>query len=225
MSTADDFELSAGAYVLGALPTSEDEAFAAHLEQCPRCADEVEQLRALPGLLSRVTLEQLEHLDDVPGGVRVPDTLLPALLREVSRRRRRRRVGLGAVAAAALVAASAGSVAVATRPGPGPSQPMQAVVQAPLRARVDVQQVAWGSRVRIECRYGEQSDAGAGRPYALVVVGTDGSHESIGTWTALPGRSIALTGATSLRGSQIAAVEVQSLTGEALLRLDQPRSG
>lgn len=95
--------LDAG-YVLGALDPVERELFEEHLRSCDSCAAAVRELSGLPRLLGRV--DAAVFLDDQEDAA-VPDTLLPALLREVRRGRRRRRGQLlvGAAAAAGLVVA------------------------------------------------------------------------------------------------------------------------
>jgi anti-sigma factor RsiW len=47
-----------GAYVLGALEREERAALEAHLETCDVCRDELDRLAPLPGLLSRLTVEE-----------------------------------------------------------------------------------------------------------------------------------------------------------------------
>ncbi|HEX8496626.1 MAG TPA: zf-HC2 domain-containing protein [Actinomycetales bacterium] len=212
----DPHELSAGAYVLGALDPAESAAFAEHLRGCPACAAQVTELATLPGLLARVPVAQVEAVDDPPP---LPASLLPGLLAAVRTHRRRRTATrvLAVAAASAVVGAGIGSAAVRSQDPAPPSQAMQSLVQAPLEATVDIASVAWGSRVRLQCKYSGAD--GVSRPYALVVIGDDGRRESIGTWTAVPGDQVQLSGATSLARADIAAVEVQSLTGVALLRL------
>ena len=78
-----------GAYVLGALSPAERLEFERHLPGCDECTRSVRELAGLPGLLGRVDASDLEdHLVDEP----VPETLLPALAREVRRTRFRRSI-------------------------------------------------------------------------------------------------------------------------------------
>ena len=100
-----------GAYVLGALTPEERLEFERHLRACPACARAVQQLAGLPGLLSQVSADVLES---APAPEPVPDTLLPALVREVRRGRRRRHWAVGLAAAAAVVTVAGVSVAVVT---------------------------------------------------------------------------------------------------------------
>ena len=60
-----DFAHQDGAYVLGALSSSERMAFEHHLATCPECARAVRRLAGLPGLLARTvpagSRRQLQH--------------------------------------------------------------------------------------------------------------------------------------------------------------------
>lgn len=51
-----------GAYVLGALERAERAGLEAHLETCEVCREELDRLAPLPGLLSRLTLDEAEVL-------------------------------------------------------------------------------------------------------------------------------------------------------------------
>jgi Putative zinc-finger len=52
-----------GAYVLGALEREERARLEAHLETCAICREELDRLAPLPGLLSRLTLDEAEVLE------------------------------------------------------------------------------------------------------------------------------------------------------------------
>lgn len=240
----DPFAATAGAYVLGALAPADRDAFERHLRSCPGCRRGVEDLAGLPGLLSRVPPEVVDALGDdapegdPPGGAHhpgVPDTVLPRLLREVRAVRRRRRAALaGALAAAAAVVLA---VVVVTTGGPdpvpqaapvpgapaetaGPVQSMQALLPVPLSATARLTPVAWGTKVDITCAYALEA-ATEPYDYALVVTDQEGTSEQLGTWTAIPGRDASLSGATAWPLERIVTVEVQTLQGTAILRLDE----
>ena len=86
-----------GAYVLGSLAPAERLEFEAHLPGCAECSRGVRELAGLPGLLAQVDVADLEvPTPDAP----LPQTLLPALVREVRGEQRRRSVLTAAVAAA-----------------------------------------------------------------------------------------------------------------------------
>jgi hypothetical protein len=58
-----------------------------------------------------------------------------------------------------------------------------------------------------------------GIPYALVVIDRHGAAEQVATWKALPDRELTIMGATSRARADIAAVEIRTLSGRAILRL------
>ena len=221
----DVFEMSAGAYVLGALSPAERAAFVGHLDGCAGCRAHVDDMAGLPGLLSRVGPAGLTELDDGPvtdddATPPLPASLLPDLLRAVDRRQRRRSwVTAAVVAVAACTALLAVLIGVQRTAAPTPLA-LRPVVNAPITADVGLTPVSWGTRIGLRCTY--SGPKGVSRPYALVVLATDGRRESIGTWTAVPGDEVRLSGATSIRESDIAAVEVQALNGFTLLRLTDP---
>jgi hypothetical protein len=57
-----------GAYVLGALEREERAGLEAHLETCEICREELDRLAPLPGLLSRLTLDEAEVLETAAPG-------------------------------------------------------------------------------------------------------------------------------------------------------------
>jgi hypothetical protein len=83
------------AYALGLLEEPERSAFAAHLEECPRCTRELEQLTGMRALLAQVEPADLDDTADRP-------------VELDSRRRGRRPVDRIAVAAAAVALLLAG---------------------------------------------------------------------------------------------------------------------
>ncbi|MHB1472669.1 MAG: hypothetical protein ACYCV4_03400 [Dermatophilaceae bacterium] len=59
----------------------------------------------------------------------------------------------------------------------------------------------------------------AGSPYALVVIDRSGVAQQVATWRALPDRELTVLGASSLARRDVAAVEIRTLSGRAILRL------
>lgn len=221
------------AYVLGALAPEERLVFERHLLSCPACSRSVQQLAGLPGLLAQVPVDVLES---EPVEDPLPDTLLPALVREVRRSEHRRRWVVGAAAAAAVVVVGAGSVVVAhavdggEQPSAAPSAPastapaedMRQVGQHEVVASVALTSVAWGTRLDLTCSYGSEPRYAEEAPstYVLVVRSSSGDTQQVATWRALPGRTMRLTGATALAADDIASVEVQAPDGRPVLELD-----
>lgn len=221
-----------GAYVLGALPPAERLEFERHLAGCDDCTRAVRELAGLPGLLGRVHPGVLEQ---PPGAEPVPDTLLPALSREVHRSRARRtRAGLVLAAAAVAVVAA---VAVAGVSGEQPTgrdlpsaspersqvetQTMQPVGDVPVAASLTLEQVTWGTRLGLTCTYDPESVAYELPPevdYWLVVRTRDGRTEQVGSWRSVGGRTMQLEAATAADRDDIASVEVRAPDGRVVLR-------
>lgn len=248
MSADCGFAHDDAAYVLGALAPVERLAFERHLTACVECTRSVGGLAGLPSLLARVPREVLEPAltpDPVSAPGPVPETLLPALIREARRGERRRRRLLGLAAAAAIVAiATASAVAVGglgrdgAEPRAVPSSPVSTAPAQPMTplgadgdaASVALTSVAWGTRLDLECRWAADGEPGYGHEdgagsYALVIRSTDGEAQQVATWRALPGRTMRVTGATSLDRDEIAAVEVRAADGRRAFELATDRSG
>lgn len=240
----DEFAHADAAYVLGALEPSERRAYEDHLRRCAACARSVQELAGLPALLSRVDASVLESPTQGPP---LSETLLPRLLEEVRRTRRRGTVwGLAGSAAAALIAVAgttvwlqeggdsgrqAGPAAVTSDPGAGKlsheelsvagGEEMVQVDQDLLHARLVMESVPWGTRLRLACTYTEVDPRyrGATPPsYALVLYTRDGA-EQVATWRAVPGRTTVLDAATASDRDTITSVEVRTMTGTPVLVL------
>jgi negative regulator of sigma E activity len=227
----DRFRHYDAAYVLGALSAADRQEFEGHLRECEACRQAVSDVAGLPGLLARVDPAQLERADEAPHEP-VPETLLPRLLREVSRQQRRRRTRATAMAAAAAAAVAAVSVGVTTavqgdRPpsasAPVPAVPARAMTQVhqtALSARVAMEEVAWGTRLQVTCTYRSQRYGSSALPeYALVVRTRGGDEQQVATWRAVDGTPTTVTAATASRPSEIRSVEVRTSDGEPVLRL------
>ena len=231
--TSDEFALYDAAYVLGALSPADRREFEDHLTVCAACASSVSELAGLPGLMSRVSIEQLTAEPEP-----LPETLLPSLARAVRRERGRRRLFVGSAAAAAACLIAVGGVAV-TRPD-GPARPpvtastssgtatpsgtanlaLTAVVPSPVTANARLVDMAWGTRIDLTCNYRTQSYYPAsGVSYAMVVIDRNGAAQQVATWKALPNRELTVMGASSRARGDIAAVEIRTLQGQTILRL------
>jgi hypothetical protein len=226
-----------GAYVLGALSPQERQEFERHLSGCESCARSVRELAGLPGLLARVDPGVLTSPSAEDP---VPETLLPALVREVRRAQRRRTFRTAGAAAAAAVVLAVGTLAAtgALDQGPPPiaapstssspsttvptGQAMVAVGPTSMTASLALESVAWGTRLDLTCTYPPDEDGYELPPvdsYALVVHTSDGRSEQVATWRALPGRTMQLVAATAANREDITSVEVLDARGESLLEL------
>ena len=226
-----------GAYVLGALAPAERLDFERHLPGCVECSRAVQELAGLTGLLARVSPDVLESppLDEP-----APQTLLPALVREV-RRAQRRRTWVAAGLTAGLAAAAALVVTIGTlgvtgylapdHPTPPPppssttteqSRPMVPLDHQPISADLAMTGVPWGTRLDLTCRYAVDGDGwgwSAGSTYALFVRTRDGRVQQVATWRGLPGRTMLITAATATGRDDIASAEVRTADGTLVLRL------
>lgn len=210
------------AYVLGALSTSDRRLFEAHLAECALCRAAVAELAPTVGLLSRVSADAVTGREDGPAAAG-PAALI-SLARE-RRRRRRRTWWIAAAAAVALVIPAAVGIGVWLSSGPSPtaSFALEQVQDVSLEASVRLTDVAWGTRVDLECRYpaGGADAPPGGWVYVLAVIGADGS-ETVSTWRAGPGSVSNVSGATAVAADEIRAVEIRSESGEVLMRRDLP---
>ena len=51
------------------------------------------------------------------------------------------------------------------------------------------------------------------------MIDRNGAEQQVATWSALPNRTLTVPGASSLARRDIAAVEIRTMSGKALLRL------
>lgn len=223
------------AYVLGALSPTDRLAFERHLAGCEECNRAVRDVAGLPGLLARVDASVLEQ---EPIDEPLPETLLPSMSRALRRSERRRTyamVGASAAAAAVLVG-GAGLALAQLDDDPGtraetPSadarplvaaQPMEAVGEVPVRARVRLEPVTWGTRVDLTCTYEPDSveyELPPAVDYTLFVRARDGHTEQIGSWRSQAGGPMRIVAATATRAADLSSVEVRTPRGDTVLQL------
>lgn len=207
--------LSLGAYVLGAVSAAERDAIDRHLGECEACRAELVSLAPLPGLLSRVSAEDVV-------GEPVADTPPPELpARPRTRRWALRHGWVLAIASACLLilAVAAGGLFL-----PGSRHPettAATVVLAGSDAATGVRATArataqpWGSGVRLRLQYVQL------RAHCrLVVNARNGTTEVAGSWVAnarLDDTDI--PGASSLRVNEISSMDVYTSAGKRLVHL------
>jgi predicted anti-sigma-YlaC factor YlaD len=221
--TADgcaDARLSLGAYVLGALDPGERGRVDAHLALCDDCRDELASFAALPGLLSRVSVAEVELVPEPPR----PEVLRRLLAAVSHERRHDRRVRwLVSVAAAVIVlaAASVAGVALSTS-----HHPTQVAATSTVRATDPVTHVtasvvewskAWGAALEVKVTGGTISAYGG--TCHLVAVGVDGTQDVAASWSAIASNKIQAQGATALHTSEIASFKVVGSDGSTLVTI------
>lgn len=238
---SDPWLIDVEPYVLGCLDEPERTAFEEHLRGCPSCRAAVDEVGPLPALLDLVPPELIAQIADrdavtaaVPGPLaeQVPDSVLAGLLWSVRRReaqRRRRRWVAGALAAAAvlvlaiLVPASPIAPAGRSAPPSGREVVLDPVAPSAVMATATLTQVAWGTRIELECVYRSTGPSDPYSPlvdYALVVVAADGSSEQVATWAAVPGRTITVPAASDQPLARITSIRLFTSDGRVILEAD-----
>ena len=233
----DPFEMDDAAYLLGALSAPERARYEQHLQTCDTCRRSLTELAGLPGVLRRLPVDVVLSMDapetaEPDDEASAPASLLPKLLDRVQHEeRRRRRVtalrwasGITAGAAAVVVATLAiagpgGDPAPATRP-PTAELELERLVETPLSGNVSVREVAWGTKIQVECDYPAPggTDPYEDEPeYSLVVHDVDGDSEQVATWNAVAGKELTIDAATAVRWDNIAWMEIRSQDGTAVL--------
>ncbi|MFC9290587.1 zf-HC2 domain-containing protein [Streptomyces sp. NPDC057052] len=208
-----------GAYALGVLDEAEAFRFEDHLMECPRCAAEVTEFGATTRqlMLYRRATPRAVHPFAGPG-----PQLLDRLLHEVAARRRAVGRRLLYAVAAAVVAAVAGPVLAMTAAAGG-EEPARVVAATDQRsgvwAQVTSEDEIWGSQVELEVK-----DAAGPRACHLIVIGHDGSEETVTSWMVPDhdARPNTMKGGATMRTDEIARYEVRTMTGETLVVL-KPR--
>jgi hypothetical protein len=206
------------AYLLGALDPEERQRYEAHLDSCPPCAQAVSGFAGIPGLLARLTPDQVaaaEGETEEP-----PPALLNSLIRTARRRRRVSRwrtVAAAGTVAACLGVLGAGFAMHDSTPPTPPGVSLQAVGGLPVNATATLEKEPWGTRIQMSCEYDGQY-ANPTAQYVLVVRDRDGEQYRLDTWRVIPGHTTTIGGATALSRDDIASVEVQTTDGTTVAR-------
>jgi len=198
-----------GAYLLGALDPRERAEVEHHLGECRRCRDEVAELAPLPGLMSRITVDEA-----ISGPPPVDDAMLERLLTAATRERRtagaRRRL-VAVAAAAVLVGGSLGGVALYRS---ATAQSTHSVVASAGRIHMRVEMTAasngtaltlWLSGVRSE----EHCE--------LIAISDTGAREVAGSWEASYSGTAVIKGTTAIPYAHLRQLVVQTYDGVDLL--------
>lgn len=226
-----------GAYVLGALDREERSGLEAHLETCHICRDELERLGPLPGLLSRLTVDEAELLDTAePHPEELdPATPQPAVtaapleraLFEVARERRRSRLIRAAVVAAAVLFAA---IAVVGGPlvggdgggdGGGDRAPLTAAatdLRTGVQGSVELSREPWGTRVELRL-----AGARPGQRCRLVAQAAGGRTEVAATWRADYRGAAEVPGAVAIPPERLRSLDVVTADGRVLVRMPVTR--
>lgn len=212
-----DARICLGAYVLGALEPAERGRVDAHLAECDSCRDELASFAALPGLLSRASIADVELAQEPPR----PELLQRLLTAVAAERRHGRRVRwLSAVAAAVIVVAAstvAGVAMSARHSTPAAATFTATNAEHNITASVTEWRKAWGAALEVRVT-GAVSGPYIGK-CQLLAVATDGTKDVAGSWAATPSGKITAQGATSMAPAQIAWFEIVRSDGEMLVKI------
>ncbi len=199
-----------GSYLVGALDPAERAEVEQHLSLCASCREELASYAGLPGLMSRVTREEVQSGVLVP-----PPSLLPAVLAVVQRQRaaeagrlRRWRAATGV----ALVASAAAAVAVVGIPGGEPSRvAFDAAGGQVATGDLATEDKPWGTALHLRVHLPDAPS------YVAYAVDAAGHRTVAASWGRTAGGHMEVDGATALHRSELASVLITSRSGKPLL--------
>ncbi|HYK26729.1 MAG TPA: zf-HC2 domain-containing protein [Streptosporangiaceae bacterium] len=175
-----------GVYVVGAIDPAERALVDDHLGECTACRDELAGLAALPAMLSRVPVSEVEEMTFGPIGLPEPaepsEEMLNSLLKRVAVKRKDRMWRSVAAVAAAAVIAAGGATAISQLVRP-PAATQQAEVASgfnsanQVAAIVNYSPTTWGTAMRVQV-----TGIPMGTKCRFYVLSKDGKAYA-GTWT------------------------------------------
>lgn len=226
-TVGDRFSTWDAAYVLGALSPEDRREFEEHLAGCSACQLAVAELAAMPGLLAAVAPEDAAMWSEapVPGADDTPpDTLLPKMITEIRSRRRRTLTTLVAAAAAVVLLLGGFGLGRVWPADPPDRVAFSPVEPSSMTALADLASGPDGTRIRLECQYGEYSDPTSGAAYAdyaIYVVDRLGEAHDVKDWEAKPNKVMRPEGHTPLPRDKIERIEIRRVdTGQTVLQTD-----
>ncbi|MFG2373933.1 zf-HC2 domain-containing protein [Streptomyces sp. NPDC048504] len=203
-----------GAYALGVLDEADAFRFEDHLMECTSCAAHVTEFgpasRQL--MLYRRATPRSVHPMAQPG-----PRLLDRLLGEVaSRHRAGRRRFLYAVAASVVFAVGGPAVATLAAHGDGAVQLTATDAKSGVWAQVTAANENYGSDVSLKIK-----DGAGPRSCRLVVVGRDGSEQTVTSWMVPEhdATMITMQGGSAMHPTEIDHYDVRTADGQQLVRL------
>jgi hypothetical protein len=198
-----------GTYLVGALDPRERADVEAHLAHCPACRDELAGLAALPGLMSRLSTEEvLEGPPPVDGALLERMLAAAAWHRRLARRRR-----LVSVAAVAVLFGGGGfGTVTAYRALTAPQSHSIAAANGPVRMSVKMASASTGTSLTLWL-----SGVPAEEHCRLIVVSDTGQRETAGSWEATYGGTAVIKGATSISYSHLSKLLIETYDGKELV--------
>jgi hypothetical protein len=201
-----------GAYALGGLTETETTAVRAHLDGCPDCRAELDELRPVAAALDGVAAESLDHTP-------VPPPWLADRIIERSRTLPRPTRGRPALllAASVLVAALLGG-GVGFIAGAGPQPPRESVAVrtvANVQADATVIPHTWGIEITLDA-----DGFDPGTPYRVVVTDDTGRTVSAGEFVGTGSEPMVCNLNTSVLRAQATAFDVLAPDGSVVVHAD-----
>ncbi|MFJ6080497.1 zf-HC2 domain-containing protein [Streptomyces sp. NPDC092369] len=203
------------AYALGVLDEADAFRFEDHLMECARCAAHVTEFGPITRqmMLYRRATPRFVHPMAKPGP-QLLDRLLGAV---AARHQAGRRRFLYAVAASVAIAVAGPGIAVYASGGDPGVQVAATDAKTGVWAEVKVADQESGSAIQVQVK-----DGAGPRSCRLVVVGRDGSEETVTSWTVPDhdARPNTIQGSAAMHPDQIDHYEVRTADGEHLVTLD-----
>lgn len=214
MTTHEQLRRDLGSYVVGALDPSDRARLEEHLATCAECREELASYAGIPGLMSRLSLDEVLDHSLLPA-----PSLLPRLLDAVEQERRadRHRLRRWRLAAAGLAATAAASAALFVAPaqlGDQPTQRLVATAGSSATGAVALASRDWGTSVELTV---------AGLPpagsYVAWAEDPAGGRTAVASWGPTDDGRAAVTGATALDPQAVRSLSVETDDGRRLLSL------
>ncbi len=214
MTTHEHLRRDLGSYVVGALDPGDRARLEEHLATCAPCREELASYAGIPGLMSRLSIEEV--LDD---SLLPPPALLPRLLGAVERERRTdrqrlRRWRLAAVGLTATTAASAALLVAASQVGEQPTRQLIATAGSAATGAVALAPRDWGTSVELTV---------AGLPpagsYIAWTEDPAGVRTAVASWGPTDDGRAVVTGASALDPEAVRSLTVETDDGQRLLSL------
>ncbi len=224
--TEQDYRISIGAYVLGALSPDEARDIEQHLRTCPDCQREYLELSEMAAALAMVPAELAVEAIAPPD-----DLLLQRTLRSVRNetRRPRRRAAMAAAAAVLVIAGAIGAV-IGTQASSPSGQPVLGAQGTPSAAVVIRTQSASNSATGVAAIASFGPTVGGTRVQARVTgvmkgqecelwaVSVSGAEMRVGQMRATdPTTGVVISGNTPVTTESLSRLDVRTPAGEILV--------
>jgi hypothetical protein len=208
--------IDVAAYLLDALDEAESDGMRDHVETCPDCTFEYDELCGLPGLLGTLTPGDVE---DILAPAELPDSLCEDLIaRAATRRRRRNQHRLLAVSIIFVGCVVTGATIISQQSAP-PSAVTVSATSATTHVHASVTLTAhdWGTQVQLQL-----SGINWAERCQLVVSGPRGQQDTAASWVANYQGSLNITGSTAIPTDDIQRMAVVTTGGKLLVALPAP---